>query len=83
MTIERALAVQPSSPFGPHSSSHVPYRDSKLTRLLQDSVGGNSRTTLIVCCSPSRYNEFEARPPSRPSPYAGQGFFFLPLDPGG
>jgi hypothetical protein len=31
---------------------HVPYRDSKLTRLLMDSLGGNSRTTMIVCCSP-------------------------------
>lgn len=40
-------------------STHVPYRDSKLTRLLQDSVGGNSRTTLIICCSPSRYNDSE------------------------
>ncbi|CAL2040449.1 unnamed protein product [Caenorhabditis brenneri] len=33
--------------------SHVPYRDSKLTRLLQDSLGGNSRTLMIACCSPS------------------------------
>jgi hypothetical protein len=34
-------------------SSHVPYRDSKLTRLLQDSLGGNSRTVMIACVSPS------------------------------
>ncbi|KAK9462128.1 P-loop containing nucleoside triphosphate hydrolase protein [Lipomyces oligophaga] len=40
-------------------SSHVPYRDSKLTRILQESLGGNSRTTLIVNCSPSSYNEQE------------------------
>eukprot|EP00201_Polytomella_parva_P012750 CAMPEP_0175060814 /NCGR_PEP_ID=MMETSP0052_2-20121109/13239_1 /TAXON_ID=51329 ORGANISM="Polytomella parva, Strain SAG 63-3" /NCGR_SAMPLE_ID=MMETSP0052_2 /ASSEMBLY_ACC=CAM_ASM_000194 /LENGTH=664 /DNA_ID=CAMNT_0016326601 /DNA_START=242 /DNA_END=2232 /DNA_ORIENTATION=- len=33
--------------------SHVPYRDSKLTRLLQDSLGGNSLTVLISCISPS------------------------------
>ncbi|XP_075248617.1 kinesin-like protein KIF21A [Convolutriloba macropyga] len=33
--------------------SHVPYRNSKLTRLLQDSLGGNSRTTMIACVSPS------------------------------
>lgn len=40
-------------------SSHVPYRDSKLTRVLQDSLGGNSKTSLIVTCSPSPYNEAE------------------------
>uniref|UniRef100_A0A8C1VYF0 Kinesin family member 21A n=1 Tax=Cyprinus carpio TaxID=7962 RepID=A0A8C1VYF0_CYPCA len=34
-------------------STHVPYRDSKLTRLLQDSLGGNSRTVMIACTSPS------------------------------
>ncbi|GAA5965702.1 hypothetical protein JCM21900_001566 [Sporobolomyces salmonicolor] len=40
-------------------SSHIPYRDSKLTRILQESLGGNSRTTLIINCSPSLYNETE------------------------
>ncbi|OMJ73454.1 hypothetical protein SteCoe_27847 [Stentor coeruleus] len=40
-------------------SSHVPYRDSKLTRVLQDSLGGNSKTSLIVTCSPSPFNESE------------------------
>uniref|UniRef100_A0A7N6BHS4 Kinesin motor domain-containing protein n=1 Tax=Anabas testudineus TaxID=64144 RepID=A0A7N6BHS4_ANATE len=34
-------------------ASHVPYRDSKLTRLLQDSLGGNSQTMMIACISPS------------------------------
>ena len=37
-------------------STHIPYRDSKLTRILQESLGGNSRTTLIINCSPSSYN---------------------------
>ncbi|KAK3391011.1 P-loop containing nucleoside triphosphate hydrolase protein [Podospora didyma] len=40
-------------------SSHIPYRDSKLTRILQESLGGNSRTTLIINCSPSSYNDSE------------------------
>lgn len=34
-------------------SPHVPYRDSKLTRLLEDSLGGNTKTTFIVTLSPS------------------------------
>uniref|UniRef100_A0A8D1PL50 Kinesin-like protein n=1 Tax=Sus scrofa TaxID=9823 RepID=A0A8D1PL50_PIG len=33
--------------------SHVPYRDSKLTRLLKDSIGGNCRTVMIAAISPS------------------------------
>ncbi len=40
-------------------SSHIPYRDSKLTRILQDSLGGNSKTCLIVTASPSMYNAVE------------------------
>lgn len=40
-------------------STHIPYRDSKLTRVLQDSLGGNSKTALIITCSPSLYNEAE------------------------
>eukprot|EP00939_MAST-03C_sp_MAST-3C-sp1_P002094 g2094.t1 len=35
---------------------HIPYRNSKLTRMLQESLGGNARTCLIICCSPSSYN---------------------------
>ncbi|KAI3636439.1 hypothetical protein MIR68_005791 [Amoeboaphelidium protococcarum] len=40
-------------------STHIPYRDSKLTRILQESLGGNSKTTLIINCSPSSFNEAE------------------------
>lgn len=36
--------------------SHIPYRDSKLTRLLQDSIGGNAKTCLLITCSPSWFN---------------------------
>lgn len=39
--------------------AHVPYRDSKLTRILQESLGGNSHTTLILNISPSKANELE------------------------
>ncbi|KAJ9131508.1 hypothetical protein P3X46_035163 [Hevea brasiliensis] len=40
-------------------ASHIPYRDSKLTRILQDALGGNSRTALLCCCSPSPLNAAE------------------------
>ena len=40
-------------------SKHIPYRDSKLTRVLQESLGGNSKTCLIITCSPSVFNESE------------------------
>ena len=40
--------------------SHIPYRDSKLTRLLQDSLGGNCRTTVICTLSPSALSAEES-----------------------
>uniref|UniRef100_A0A4W4E804 Kinesin-like protein n=1 Tax=Electrophorus electricus TaxID=8005 RepID=A0A4W4E804_ELEEL len=42
-------------------STYVPYRDSKMTRILQDSLGGNCRTTIVICCSPSSFNEAETK----------------------
>uniref|UniRef100_A0A8V0ZUD4 Kinesin heavy chain n=1 Tax=Gallus gallus TaxID=9031 RepID=A0A8V0ZUD4_CHICK len=43
------------------SKAYVPYRDSKMTRILQDSLGGNCRTTMFICCSPSSYNDAETK----------------------
>ncbi|KAG8452538.1 hypothetical protein GDO86_004356, partial [Hymenochirus boettgeri] len=43
------------------SKGYVPYRDSKMTRILQDSLGGNCRTTMFICCSPSSYNDAETK----------------------
>nr|KAJ0217540.1 hypothetical protein LSAT_V11C300125910 [Lactuca sativa] len=41
-------------------SLHIPFRDSKLTRLLQDALGGSSQTALLCCCSPSLSNSSES-----------------------
>uniref|UniRef100_A0A8C8ERX1 Kinesin-like protein n=1 Tax=Oncorhynchus tshawytscha TaxID=74940 RepID=A0A8C8ERX1_ONCTS len=43
------------------TKTHVPYRDSKMTRILQDSLGGNCRTTMFICCSPSSFNDAETK----------------------
>ncbi|XP_016107337.1 kinesin heavy chain [Sinocyclocheilus grahami] len=43
------------------TKTHVPYRDSKMTRILQDSLGGNCRTTMFICCSPSAFNDAETK----------------------
>ena len=40
-------------------NTFVPYRDSKLTRILQESLGGNSQTCLVITCSLSQYNDRE------------------------
>lgn len=42
-------------------TTYVPYRDSKMTRILQDSLGGNCRTTIVICCSPSSFNDAETK----------------------
>jgi hypothetical protein len=42
---------------------HVPFRSSKLTRLLQDSLGGNSRTVMIACVSPAVSNQASTTAP--------------------
>lgn len=40
---------------------HVPFRESKLTRLLQSSLGGNAKTCILCACSPAAYNREETR----------------------
>ncbi|KAL4248822.1 TRAFAC class myosin-kinesin ATPase superfamily protein [Abortiporus biennis] len=42
-----------------HTATYIPYRDSKLTRLLQDSLGGNAHTLMIACVSPAEWNAAE------------------------
>lgn len=39
-----------------HAGSHVSYRDSKLTRLLQDSLGGNAFTYMVACVNPAEFH---------------------------
>lgn len=52
-SLASTIGTSAHSAIGPGGSGprHVPYRDSKLTRLLQDSLGGNCRTALIICAS--------------------------------
>jgi hypothetical protein len=45
-----------SSSSSSSSKQHVPYRNSKLTRILQSSLGGNSCTVMIACVSPADSN---------------------------
>ena len=44
---------------GDKKAAHVPFRDSKITRMLQDSLGGNSKTLMIACVSPADVNADE------------------------
>jgi len=43
------------------NKTHIPYRDSKLTRILQESLGGNAKTTIVICASPASFNESETK----------------------
>jgi len=57
-TLGRCISSLASISMG--KDAHVPYRESKLTRLLQDSLGGNARTFLIATISPSKSNAEES-----------------------
>ncbi len=41
------------------NKKHIPYKDSKLTRVLSNSLGGNCKTALLICASPHIYNRYE------------------------
>ena len=56
LVIEKLQATQRSSAAAAAGEPHIPYRDSKLTYLLRNSLGGDSKTLAIVCCSPHRAN---------------------------
>lgn len=54
------MVINALSEKGNGKISHIPYRDSKLTRILSESLGGNSKTSLIITLSPSTYNDSES-----------------------
>ena len=52
-SLGNVIAVLADIGSGKNASTHVPYRDSKLTRLLQDSLGGTTRTVVVACAGPA------------------------------
>lgn len=51
--ITSLAAIEARAKGSSSTADHVPYRDSKLTKLLMDSLGGNSITVMIACVAPS------------------------------
>lgn len=56
-----SLADEQKLKSGQVKSNHVPYRNSKLTHLLKDALGGNSQTLFLACVSPAESNENETQ----------------------
>jgi hypothetical protein len=56
----KALGAVITSLSSGNSRTHIPYRDNKLTYLMKDSLGGNSKTLLFVNISPADYNSQES-----------------------
>ncbi|KAI3385810.1 hypothetical protein SNEBB_002233 [Seison nebaliae] len=53
LILGNVIANLSSNDLSKKKNCHIPYRDSKLTRLLQDSLGGNAKTLMLACVSPS------------------------------
>ena len=62
---DNGTASNPHIPSGNPIKSHIPYRDSKLTRLLQNSLGGNAKTVIILTISDARRHLAETLPTLR------------------
>ena len=56
LALGNVIAALDSEGHGRRAAGHIPYRESKLTRLLQDSLGGNSHTLMIACIGPADSN---------------------------
>ena len=56
-----ALATKSKRSGEAAGSVHIPFRNSTLTRVLQDSLGGNCKTSLLICCSPFMRDQGETR----------------------
>lgn len=53
LPLQAKAALQVISALTEGTTTHVPYRDSKLTKLLMDSLGGSALALMIACCSPA------------------------------
>ena len=55
-TLGRVISILADKSVGKNVNAHVPYRDSNLTRILQNALGGNSKTSMIATISPASSN---------------------------